>query len=262
MPVPSKKRVTPPPASEDTVHTSGGPAADKITLRMRLLPVSATYTAVASTATPQGRENDALAPGPSANPATPVPAMEVTAPAGVTLRRRLLAESATYRFPPVSSATSVGEEKRAFVPTPSKNAPEKGHSVELPPTNVVTAPMGSTRRTRWLLASATNAFPLASNTMPRGNQKDALVPAAASPNPAPAPARVVVATVPAGVVCAAATAKAAPASSARSAAHLRGHATELFNLRARVPRVAGNAALNASPLLGFSSHTPIPADCP
>ena len=211
MPVPSKKRVTPPPASEDTVHTSGGPAADKITLRMRLLPVSATYTAVASTATPQGRENDALAPGPSANPATPVPAMEVTAPAGVTLRRRLLAESATYRFPPVSSATSVGEEKRAFVPTPSKNAPEKGHSVELPPTNVVTAPLRATSRTRWLLESATNAFPFASKAAPRGDEKDALVPA-----PSVAPGLSPPARVPTCRVCAAAHEKKAPTSSTRS----------------------------------------------
>src|SRR4051812_28176972 len=71
-----------------------------VTLRMRLLLVSATYTLpAASTLTPDGLLNLALDPVASVNPAVPEPASNVTTAPDVTLRIRWLFVSATYKLP-------------------------------------------------------------------------------------------------------------------------------------------------------------------
>src|SRR5205085_217234 len=71
-----------------------------VTLRIRWLPQSATYSVPApSTARPQGDEKRALPPVPSALPGAPgLPARVVTSPAGVILRIVWLSRSATYTF--------------------------------------------------------------------------------------------------------------------------------------------------------------------
>ena len=59
--------------------------------RMRLLFVSATIMLpLRSRATPEGEENEALIPAPSAYAYEPLPASVDTAPPGVTLRMRWL----------------------------------------------------------------------------------------------------------------------------------------------------------------------------
>jgi hypothetical protein len=100
--VPSANADDPLPAS--VVTTPPG-----VTLRMRLLPQSATITLpLLSTATPQGVMNEAPVPVPSANANDPFPASVVTTPPGVTLRMRLLRESATMTLPLLSTATPKG----------------------------------------------------------------------------------------------------------------------------------------------------------
>ena len=77
---PSANAAEPPPASVVTT-----PVED--TLRMRLLPVSATNTLPAlSTAIPSGLLNVAAEAFPLADPPTPLPATVVTTPAEVTIR--------------------------------------------------------------------------------------------------------------------------------------------------------------------------------
>lgn len=100
VPVPSQAiavvHAVAPPAREVTLHT----VATNSNFRMRLFPLSATYTLFPrpSTATPVGEEKDALVPGPagaSRSAGCPFPAMVITAPATVTARMRLLPVSAT-----------------------------------------------------------------------------------------------------------------------------------------------------------------------
>ena len=76
---------------------------------MRLLFVSATIMLpLRSRATPEGEENEALIPAPSAYAYEPLPASVDTAPPGVTLRMRLLSRSATTTLPLRSKATLEG----------------------------------------------------------------------------------------------------------------------------------------------------------
>ena len=76
---------------------------------MRLLLLSATYTfADASTATPYGLLNVAVAPDPSENTELADPARVVTKPVGLIMRMRLLLLSATYTFADASTATPLG----------------------------------------------------------------------------------------------------------------------------------------------------------
>jgi hypothetical protein len=93
-----------------------------VTLRMRKLYWSATNTfPPASTATPEGSRNEAPTPEPSANALSPLPASEVTAPPGVTLRMRWLLWSATKTLPLASTATPEGYLNAAPLPLPSAN---------------------------------------------------------------------------------------------------------------------------------------------
>jgi len=131
------------------------------TLRTALFDSSATYRVApdASTATPRGLLNCAAAPAPSAKPDEPLPASDVTAPAGVTTRTLWLPVSATYRLPAASSARPVGDDRRATVPVPS-TLPALP-----PPTNVVTPPVAMTSlRTALFIASATHKTPLAASS--------------------------------------------------------------------------------------------------
>ena len=85
------------------------------------LPVSLTKTVPSlATARADGVSKRAVAAGPSALPASPGrPAIVVTIPAGVSLRRQWLAESAIKTLPWASMARPAGSEKRASAPTPS-----------------------------------------------------------------------------------------------------------------------------------------------
>src|SRR5262245_36714325 len=77
-----------------------------------------------STAMPLGLLNRAVAPMPSALPFSPQrPARVVTTPLGVTLRMVQFSESATYTLPAPSTATPVGKENLALLPTPSAQPP-------------------------------------------------------------------------------------------------------------------------------------------
>ncbi len=110
--------------------------------RIRLLPVSETYTSpLAATATSNGEENWALPAAPSFRPAGVVPATSVTTPAGVTRRILLLAESATYRLPSGPMAIPVGSEKLAPAPVPLMAPPTFAD-----PATVDTVPSGATLR--------------------------------------------------------------------------------------------------------------------
>src|ERR1700676_2354779 len=99
-----------------------------ITLRMRLLYVSAIYRLPAeSRDTPKGLDIWALIASPLSpeNPLAPVPATVVIVPP-LTLRMRLLARSAIYRLPAMSTETLSGEFNSALVAGPL--------SPEYPPT--------------------------------------------------------------------------------------------------------------------------------
>jgi hypothetical protein len=86
-------------------------AAHPLSSLMRLFALSAkTMLPPASTATPQGWKNEAPPPAPSANAVSPLPAIVLTTPAGVTRRTRWLLVSATTRFPPPSTAKPWGKE--------------------------------------------------------------------------------------------------------------------------------------------------------
>jgi hypothetical protein len=71
-----------------------------LTVRMRWLPVSATYTNSASMAQPEGELKRAFVPMPSAHVADAVPASVVTTEPPATARMRWLLLSATYSVPP------------------------------------------------------------------------------------------------------------------------------------------------------------------
>jgi hypothetical protein len=132
-----------------------------VTLRMRWFWVSATITLpLASTATPRGILNCAFVPEASKDPAVDCPAIVVTTPPGVTLRMRLLLESATITLPLASTATPEGLKNRALAPVASKNP-----AVDCP-ARVVTTPPGVTLRMRWFWVSATITLPLASTATP------------------------------------------------------------------------------------------------
>ena len=91
-----------------------------VIVRMRWLLWSATYTVpLPSTATPKGLPNCAVAPGPSALPAVPLPASVLTIPVAVILRMRWLPRSATYKVPLPSTATPKGPLNCAVAPVPS-----------------------------------------------------------------------------------------------------------------------------------------------
>jgi hypothetical protein len=87
-------------------------------LRILLLSLTNTFP-FKSTAIPNGNENKADLATPSTDPAVPFPAIVVTTPSGVIFRTILLPESARYRFPNASMATSSGDLKVAAVPVPS-----------------------------------------------------------------------------------------------------------------------------------------------
>ncbi len=129
-----------------------------VNLRIRLPLVSATITLPpASTATPIMPPNKASAPVPSAKPNT-LPASVLTTPPGVTLRIRMLAPTIT--LPLASTATPLGSENEAPLPTPLVD-------VRIPlPASVVTTPPGVTLRIRWFCQSATIMLPLASMATP------------------------------------------------------------------------------------------------
>jgi hypothetical protein len=115
-----------------------------------------------STATPEGRLNEAPAPVPSANVADPLPASVVTTPPGATLRMRWLSQSATMTLPLLSTATPKGLLNEAPAPVPSVNA------YDPLPASVVTTPPGVTLRMRLLSPSATTTLPLLSTATPEG----------------------------------------------------------------------------------------------
>src|SRR5437867_4354332 len=75
------------------------------------------------TETPEGRENRAALPAPSALPPSPAsPPIVLTTqlvPAGVIFRIVAFPISATYRLPELSTATPEGYRNRALPPTPS-----------------------------------------------------------------------------------------------------------------------------------------------
>ena len=157
-----------------------------VILRMRLLRVSATYTApVPSTATPEGRKKLAAVPCPSTRPENPEPARVVTFPVGVILRMRLLPVSATYTVPFPSTAAPEGERKLASVPFPSEKE-------ALPlPASVVTFPLGVILRMRLFPVSATYTVPFPSTATPEGQRKLASVPFPSEKLELPLPASVV-----------------------------------------------------------------------
>ena len=152
---------------------------------MRLLFVSATMILpLRSRATPEGLENEALIPAPSAYAKEPLPAIVDTAPPGVTLRMRLLSRSATMTLPLKSKATLKGLLKDAAVPVPS------AYPYEPLPASVLTTPPGVTTRMRWLYMSATMMLPLGSRATPEGLLKDAPVPLPSANELHPLPASV------------------------------------------------------------------------
>jgi len=97
---------------------------------------------------PIGPLNCADAAAPSAQPAVPVPATVLTAPASDTARTRLPLYSVTKRVRPLIT-TSMGLLKDAAAPEPSAHAPAPL------PASVPTSPASVTVRTRWLLNSQT-----------------------------------------------------------------------------------------------------------
>ena len=180
--MPSAKAAAPLPANVVTTP----PAA---ILRMRLFPESPmkTFPAV-STATPRGALKEAPVPVPSANAADPLPARVLTTPPGVTLRMRLLAESATNTLPMESVDTPQQLPNEALVPAPSAKA-----AVPLP-ASVDTTPPGVILRMR--LPSETRALPTESRARPKVYENKAPVPVP-SAYPLEPPANVL--TTPLGV---------------------------------------------------------------
>ena len=90
--------------------------------------------------------------------ATPVPAMVLMIPSGVTRRTRLLLVSAMYSVP--SAARAIERGVLIWAASAGPPSPEKP---PLPtPATVVTVPSTAIRRMRWLPESATNRLPAAS----------------------------------------------------------------------------------------------------
>jgi hypothetical protein len=165
-------------------------AGAQATARTRLLPPSPTksVTSAASMATPTGAENSAPPrAGPSAKPATTLPAYVLTLPQGLTTRTRPEMYSATYSCPLTGpTAIPVGRLKVAAAPTPSMPP-----ATPLP-ASVATTPYAIvTMRSRWPSISATyRAAPAASTARPQGVLKVAKVPGPSAPPAAPVPATV------------------------------------------------------------------------
>ena len=195
----------------------------------------------------------ALVPVPSANPLV-LPTRVLTTPPGyVTIRMRLLVESATTIAPSDGiTATPAGHPKLADVPVPSAKA-----WVPLP-ARVLTTPLGETTRMRLLSRSETTKAPLEGMTAtPRGYLKLAAVPVPSAKAALPLPANVLAAppvpqladaaAVPATaspIACGDATPCASPAAPHSStAAYEAGaaHLTHALALKATLPP-AGSAA--------------------
>src|ERR1035437_3983975 len=167
----------------------------EVTFRIVELSESATKTLPAlSTATPDGLENRAAVPEPSALPQFPaLPASVVTAPAEVTFRIVLLPESATKTLPTASTATPDGPLNCAELPVPSLMP-----GVPALPASVVTTPAEVTFRIVELPVSATKTLPALSTATPEGRLNRASLPVPSALPEFPAlPASVV--TIPAGV---------------------------------------------------------------
>ena len=120
-------------------------------------------------AMPAGLLNCAASPAPSAKPATPLPAKDVTTPLAVTFRIRSLLVSATYTVPSAATVTAHGLLNCAAVPVPLAKP-----AVPLP-ASVVTSPAGLIFRIRFPNVSATCRKPLTvSYTIARNAQPKVL----------------------------------------------------------------------------------------
>jgi len=120
---------------------------------------------------------------PSVKAEEPVPAMVITLAEASIIRIRKLPASATNKLPP-PKVMPRGEENAAKVPCPLAidAAPL--------PANVTTTPAAETRRTRLLLASATNISPVESAHTLVGPLKEAATPVPSENDALPLPARV------------------------------------------------------------------------
>ena len=138
VPVPSAYPLEPP---ANVLTTPLG-----VTLRTR--KKSATKTcSLPSTAIAMGRKKEALVPAPSVYAIEPLPAIVLTAPAGVTFRMRELTVSATYTLPLelVAIPKGVLNEAPAWVPSANAAAPLPASNVTAKgsqPTLLVTEPKG------------------------------------------------------------------------------------------------------------------------
>src|ERR1035437_5927547 len=120
--------------------------------------------------------------------------MVVTIPEFVIFRMVLLLVSATKTLPAPSTATPLGNLKRAAAPVPSALPDEPAV-----PASVVTTPLGVIFRMVLLFVSATKTLPAPSTATPEGDQKRAAAPVPSALPYEPAdPASVV--TAPVGVI--------------------------------------------------------------
>ncbi len=116
-----------------------------------------------STATAAGSLNVESSIAPSRLPRMPPPAIVVTAPSGLTRRRRLFPVSATISVPSTSTAIPQGVSNRASAPFAASANP--GSS---PPAIVLTSPSSSIERIRSLYVSATKIVPSRPTATPIG----------------------------------------------------------------------------------------------
>src|ERR1019366_7246980 len=137
------------------------------TFRTRLPPNSVTYRLpAASKAKPNGAFNCALAAAPPSpvDPAVPVPAKVVIVPVDATLRTRLLALSAIYTFPSLSTATPSGAFSCATGPLPASPP----NPAEPLPAMVEIVPFTAAFRTTLLAESETYTLPSTATATPCG----------------------------------------------------------------------------------------------
>jgi hypothetical protein len=180
------------PLAADTTVASG--VSTRGTSRIRSLSVSEIRRSPAlSTATPCGWPSSAPMAGPPSPeyPYVPFPATVVMAPAALTMRIALLAESAMKRSPALSTATAAGKYSPALVAGP----PSPKYPPPPPPAIMVMVPAGLTLRIREFHQSAMNRLPAPSTAIPCGWSSLPLMAGPPSPEyPAtPLPATVVMA---------------------------------------------------------------------
>jgi hypothetical protein len=135
---------------------------------------------------PTGKSNLADNAGPSAKPkvgvAVGLPATSVTLPEASILRMQSLKASATYMFPAASTATSIGELKRALVPWSFTYPPVPALGPGPSPATVdVSCVLPAvinlfSLRMQWFWLSAMYIFPSGSVSIPIGVLKRAVMP--------------------------------------------------------------------------------------